>query len=154
MCNFMNNSFNIYTIFSQYWFGSTDLHQIVLVIMWPNFTIKEIRRFIGLLILNGLSVSPRLEYKFKTQDQDPVNGNNLCAGVFGTNAGQRLKEFRSVFAIQDPMVPIPERKKAPNHKVDPLLRHMQRIFLECWECGFQIAGDEQDAGFKGRHPDK
>ena len=124
---------------------------------YPGFTsfkIREVRRFIGLLILNGLNVSPRLEYKFKNQDQDPVNGNNLCASVFGSNAAQRLKEFRAAFAIQDPMLPIPPRKEAPNHKIDPLLLHMQKTFLDCWEPGPMIAGDEQDAGFQGRHPDK
>ena len=121
---------------------------------FKNFKIQEIRRFIGLLILNGLNVSPRMEYKFKTQQQDPVNGNDLCSSVFGSNAAQRLREFRAAFAIQDPMLPIPSRKVAPNHKVDPLLLHMQIMFLDCWDPGPHIAGDEQDAGFQGRHPDK
>ena len=115
---------------------------------------SEIQQFIGLIILNGISISPRMEYKFKTQQEDPVNGNDLCASVFGANGEKRYRQFCSLFAIQDPMIQIPDRKYAPNHKVDPLLLHMLRTFKECWAAGPFIAGDKQDAGFKGRHPDK
>lgn len=31
---------------------------------WTPFEIKEIQQFIGLYILNGLNISPRIEYKF------------------------------------------------------------------------------------------
>ena len=31
---------------------------------------------------------------------------------------------------------------------------MMKAFFECWEAGTNIAADEQDAGFKGKHPDK
>ena len=104
--------------------------------------------------MNGINVSLRLKYKFKPQKDNSVNGNDLCAAVFGRNAARRLKEFRALFAIQDPMAPLPPRKIAPNHKVDPFLLHMLKLFANCWECSPYIAGNKQDAGFKGRHPDK
>ena len=52
---------------------------------WEYFRVSEIQQFIGLIILNGISISPRMEYKFKTQQEDPVNGNDLYASVFGAN---------------------------------------------------------------------
>ena len=121
---------------------------------WKPFSIKEIQQFVGVYILDGLSISPQIQYKFKSQRQDPVNGNDLCYQVFGSDAEKRYKQFRSLFVIQDPMLPIPNRKLAPNHKVDPLLLRMLKVFSECWESGPNVAGDEQDAGFKGNHPDK
>ena len=91
---------------------------------WEYFCVSEIQQFIGLIILNGISISPQMEYKFKTQQEDPVNGNDLCALVFGANGEKRYRQFRSLFAIQDPMIQTPDRKYAPNHKVNPLLLHM------------------------------
>jgi len=32
---------------------------------WTPFNIDEIEQFIGLYILNGLNISPRIEYKFR-----------------------------------------------------------------------------------------
>ena len=104
--------------------------------------------------MNGVSISPRVEYKFLSQDDDPVNGSNLCNRAFGSDATRRFKQFRSLFAVQDPILPIPTRKIAPNHKIDPLLLQMLFAFGNAWDPGPFIAGDEQDAGFKGKHPDK
>ena len=121
---------------------------------WTPFSIKEIQQCFGLYILNGLNISPRIEYKFRSQDEDPVNGNNFCSYVFRSDSNRRFKQFRALFAIQDPMLPIPSRKHAPNHKVDPFLLHMLKSVFAYWAPGPSIAGDEQDAGFQGRHPDK
>ena len=43
------------------------------------FTPNEMMAFIGLLILNRLQPSMQFEYKFKSQIEDPVTGNDLCA---------------------------------------------------------------------------
>lgn len=74
--------------------------------------------------------------------------------VFGRDADCRFKQFRALFAVQDPVLTIPSRKIAPNHKIDPMLLQMTSAFDEAWDVGSYIAGDEQDAGFKGKHPDK
>ena len=49
------------------------------------FSLLEIMKFIGLIIFNGLVPSTKFEYKFKTQMEDPIAGNDLCTRVFGEN---------------------------------------------------------------------
>ena len=71
------------------------------------FTISEIIKHVALYILNGLNISPRVEYKFKSSTDDPVNGSDLCHAAFGTNAVKRHKVFKKVFAVQDPLLNIP-----------------------------------------------
>ena len=44
---------------------------------WKPFTVREIKQFLTLFILQGLLPSPRIEMKFSPQMEDPVNGNNL-----------------------------------------------------------------------------
>ena len=58
---------------------------------WTPFNIDEIEQLIGMYILDGLNTSPRIEYKFCPQDEDPVNGNNLCSAMFGSDTERRLK---------------------------------------------------------------
>jgi len=52
------------------------------------FTPIEVIAHIGLIILNGLIPSMRFEYKFKSQIEDPVAGNDLCARIFGENVNR------------------------------------------------------------------
>jgi len=44
--------------------------------------------------------------------------------MFGSVAERRFKQFRALFAVHDPMLPIPNRRLVPNNKVDHLLLHM------------------------------
>jgi hypothetical protein len=46
---------------------------------FKSFSVGEIEMFRGLYIFNGLALSPRVEQKFKTQQQDPVHGNDFIA---------------------------------------------------------------------------
>ena len=73
--------------------------------------------------------------------------------AFGRDTDRRFKKFRALFAIQDLVLQIPSRKVSPNQKIDPMLLHMEFVFDEAWDAGSYIAGDGQDAGFKGKHPD-
>ena len=50
------------------------------------FSYLEIKRFIGLYILQGLNPSPQVEMKFSSQASDPVQGNDLCFRMFGHDA--------------------------------------------------------------------
>ena len=52
------------------------------------------------------------------------------------------------------MIGLPSRKIAPSHKTGPFLLHLQKFFLEYWEGGCNIVGNEQDAGFQGKHSNK
>ena len=65
------------------------------------FSLLEIMNFIRLIIFNGLVPSMRFEYKFKTQIEDPVAGNDLFARVFRENAERYWKEFKYFFSLTD-----------------------------------------------------
>ena len=63
--------------------------------------------FIELIILNGLMPIMWFECKFKTQIEDPVAGNDLCARVFSENAERCWKEFKCCFSLTDPRATVP-----------------------------------------------
>jgi hypothetical protein len=52
------------------------------------FSPNEIKQFIGLYILQGLSRLPQVKLKFRPHHEDYVNGSDLCFQVFGRK-GQR-----------------------------------------------------------------
>jgi hypothetical protein len=98
--------------------------------MYPGFkpfSVEEIEMFLGLYIFNGLTPSPRVQQKFKTQKQDPVQGNDFIAGMFGSNSELRLKQFKAFFSVQNPMILPPSRKTNPNFKVDPFLSWIRTV---------------------------
>ena len=63
-----------------------------------DLTTAELWKFVGLYVLDGVGPSPRVEIKFKTRAEDPVNGNDLCSEMFGSNVMQRLKMFKCFFS--------------------------------------------------------
>ena len=77
--------------------------------------------FIRLVIFSSLVPSMRYEYKFKTQIEDPVAGNDLCARYFRENTECYWKEFNYQFSLTDPRATVPLKKIQPNYKVQPLL---------------------------------
>ena len=52
------------------------------------FTPHEIRSFLALHILQGLSPSPQIKMKFVPQSVDKISGNDMCSRVFGRNASK------------------------------------------------------------------
>lgn len=74
--------------------------------------------------------------------------------AFGRDADRRFNQFQALFSMQDPVIELPSRKVAPIHKIDHMLLQMLFALNEAWDTWLYIAGDEQDAGFKGKHPDK
>ena len=74
------------------------------------FTRCEVKEFVGLYILNGTSISPRIEYKFRSQEEDPVNDSDFCNDYFGCQTDLRFIQFRLLFVIQNLMLTIPSRK--------------------------------------------
>ena len=56
-------------------------------------------------------MNPKLQYS------DPNIGSDLVHASFGAKAANIFKLFKLLFAVQDPMVNFPSRKRAPNHKV-------------------------------------
>ncbi len=118
------------------------------------FSPQEIKSFLGLYVLHGLTPSPQVKMKFKSQLEDPVCGSDVCHAVFGKNAEKRHKHFKAFFSCQDPMLPNPSRKTHPNHKIDNFLSHVNRVSMEAWDVGKHLSCDEQTIGFQGRHQDK
>ena len=92
--------------------------------------------------------------KFKTQGEDPVNGNNFVARTFGPSATRRRKHFRRFFAVQNPVLGAKPRSTHPNWKVQEFLHYILAVSIAAWDCGIMISVDEQAIGFQGRHPDK
>jgi len=112
------------------------------------FTPQEIRNYLALYILQGLSPSPQVKMKFVPQSVDKINGNDMCFRVFGRNASKRDKEFKTFFTIQDPRKIVPPRSSHPNFKIDPFLRWIQVVSMEAFDLGKFISIDEQTLASK------
>ena len=95
--------------------------------------------------------------KFKSQQEDPVNGNDFVHSAFGGKAGKsarRHKHFKCFFACVNPLYPTPPRETHPNWKVQPLLKHMLDVSKKAMVMGYNLSVDEQTIGFQGQHKDK
>ncbi len=121
------------------------------------FTLVELMKHIALYLFHGLSPSPQVEMKFKSQKDDPVNGNDFIHMAFGSSpwkAIRRHKHFKSFFAAVDPRYPVPNRDRHPNWKVHPFLKHMMKVCQSAMHMGRNLSVDEQTIGFQGHHRDK
>ncbi|CAB9519576.1 unknown protein [Seminavis robusta] len=118
------------------------------------FNVKEIRQFLGLYVLNGLSPSPRIEMKFQPQHMDRVQGSDYVQQNLPPNATRRFRHFKAFFACQDPRKMPPARKVSPLFKVSPVVKWMNFIGHNAVLIGMNAAVDEQTIGFQGRHVDK
>ena len=56
-----------------------------------DFTKFELMSHLSLYLLHAISPYPRLEMKFKSEDEDMVNGLTLCNEVFGKSGVTRNK---------------------------------------------------------------
>ena len=69
---------------------------------FKDFTLDELMKHTSLYLLQGLSPSPQIEIKFKLQDEDPVNGNDLVHWAFGGQSAslvRRHKHFKSFLLV-------------------------------------------------------
>ena len=64
------------------------------------FSVEEIREHVGLYVFHGLSPSPRIELKFRSQHQDKVHGNDFIHRSFGPNSERRHKHFKAFFHVK------------------------------------------------------
>ena len=118
------------------------------------FSCKEMRQFLGLYVLNGLTPSPRMEMKFKPQAVDPVQGNDFVYRNMGGNTARRWRHFKCFFALQDPRKDPPDRKKHPLFKVQRIVNWINFLGQKVVLMGMHCSVDEQTIGFQGRHGDK
>ena len=123
---------------------------------WLNFSSDEIMAHIGLYVLQGVSPSPQIEMKFSSQQEDPVNGNDLCHRIFGgkSKGNKRHRLFKTYFAACDPVVPTPDSKESPNWKVEKLIKQIMHISKQAMLIGKWVSVDKQAISFKGRHVSK
>lgn len=119
-----------------------------------DFTVNETRQHLGLHIWNGLAPSPRMDLKFQSQSDDPVNGNDFIKANLGPGTERRHKHFRAFFAVCDQLKAIPDRKKTPLFKTQRLVRWINFVSFCAVNLGVHLAIDEQTMGFQGRHFDK
>ena len=80
---------------------------------WKPFTHEDIEQMLAIYIIQGLNPSPQLEMKFATQLEDPIQGNDLIASIFGSAGVKRQKHFNAFFSVWDPLVPTPSKKDTP-----------------------------------------
>jgi len=121
---------------------------------FTDFDIEEIKRFAGLYVMNGINVSPRIEYKFESQENDWVNENDALNHAIGIQGVHRRKHFMYLFVVQDLMCTIPDRTSPSNHEVDHFFAHILEVFIDSYDAGKNISGDEQDPPSQGKHQDK
>ena len=98
------------------------------------FNVDETRCHVRIYVLQGLSPSPQVSYKFHRQCDDPVNGNDY---VFQStdqkvNRERRHKHFKAFFSCQDPCRPSYDRDSFLNWKVRPLLQWINFVGPIAW----------------------
>lgn len=59
---------------------------------------------------------------------DLVNGNDVVHNAFGTSAAERHRQFNYIFAVQDPMIPIPCKKGSKSQGRSHVCPYTQSIF--------------------------
>ena len=120
--------------------------------LYPDFTlftIKELKQHIGLYILNSISLSSSIDYKFQLQKVDLVNGYDIVSQAI-LNGLHRHRHFHCFFTIYDPRIYLPSKSTQPNFKVDSFFAYINDISLEAWLPGPQLSVDEQVQHFTGR----
>lgn len=63
------------------------------------FTAQEIRQHISVYIFHGLSLSPRVENKFRHDHVDEVHGNNFIYNLFGPNVERRRRHLKAIDVV-------------------------------------------------------
>jgi len=119
-----------------------------------EFSIDEIMSFFGLYMMNGLNPSPKVHMKFKTQEQDEVQGNDVCNAVFGPQAESRHVQFKRYLTLVDLRTASPSRETNPNYKINPIVKQLIKASQSAMIIGEWVSVDEQTIGFKGNHIDK
>ena len=117
---------------------------------FKKISCDELMQHIGLYLLQALSPSPQVEMKFRSQKEDPVNGNDFVHSSFGATAWKsekRHRHFKCFFTSVNPTIPPPSRESYPNWKVHPLLKHMLKISKDAVFLGRNLSCDEQTIGF-------
>ena len=66
---------------------------------WKDFEPFELKKYIGVYILQGLSPSPQVKQKIRTQAEDEVNGCDFINCCLGPGAERQHNIFGWFFAV-------------------------------------------------------
>ena len=102
---------------------------------WKPFSLDEFKKINALYKYQGLNPSLRIDMKFKYQAEDPLQGSDLCSKIFGVGAETRYKQWEALVTLQCSKKPVPPKTTHPNFKVDPFLKHMQKLLWKHWAEG-------------------
>ena len=80
---------------------------------FKDFETAELKRHIGCIILHGISPSPQVSMKFKSQKDNFANGNDFIHSHMGPNAERQHKHFKRFFGVQNPIKVAPSKKQFP-----------------------------------------
>ena len=120
---------------------------------YPDFTPfdrEEIDSFLGLLLAHGFHLKPRIEYWFLSSADSLLFGNETVRKIF-RRGDKRLAEFKHFFCLYDPRTdPSSTAARHPLFKVQYLISHLHKNFLNFWVPGRDLSIDEQTIGFQGR----
>mmetsp|Transcript_14413 Transcript_14413/g.30257 ORF Transcript_14413/g.30257 Transcript_14413/m.30257 type:complete len:556 (-) Transcript_14413:739-2406(-) len=117
---------------------------------WTNMTNDDVRRFLGVIILDGLNPSPEMTAKFRSQSQDLIQGNDFIHNNCGPDASRRYEMFRHYFGAQDPITSPPPRAECPNYKVHEFFNWLRYIWKKAWDLGPIVSADEQTCTMHGK----
>ena len=101
--------------------------------LYPDFkpfSYEDIEKHLALYILQGLNPLPQVEQKFTSQANDPVQGNDLCFRVFGSNAVHHHSHFKAFFCIQDPTKRCLVARNIQPSRLHPSFTMFKRY--QCW----------------------
>ena len=90
----------------------------------------------------------------KCQTEEPCQGCDAIANAMGKNVKIRAQQFRKWFCVQNPYLPTPPRESHPNWKIDPVLKHINKVSMEAVDLPQNVSVDEQTIGFQGRSVNK
>ena len=117
---------------------------------YKPLTTDDIRRQVGVYILDGVAPTPQLKDKMKSQSRARTHGNDFVAKHVGPNSELKHKIFRHFFGCQNPMTIPPAKKTCPNFKVDEFFRWLRHIWKKAWVLGRGCSVDEQTCKMQGK----
>ena len=114
---------------------------------------SDMSLMLGIYLSDGLSPSPQLRKKMKSQQDEKIHGNDFicdCIKYYSASDAEQLyRSFRHLLGVQDPLTVPPPKQECPNFKVDEFFEWMRHIFKEAWLLGPNFAIDEQTAKMQG-----
>ncbi len=117
---------------------------------WVDFTNEDIGWFIGILIMDGLNLSPQILRKFWSQQQDTDQGNEFVHHNYRSHAARRFQMFCHFFGVQDPLIVPPLQEQCPNYKTNDFFNWLHHIWKEASILGPTVSANEQTCSMQGK----